>query len=66
MNLIGGGWSLPDKGEDRLTFSSDDPRREIDFIGYRPDEVFEVVESRVIDEPVVSDHRPVLLVLRMR
>ncbi len=66
MSLVRGGWTLPDKGEDRLTFSSDDPRREIDFIGYRPAGVFEVVEQRVIDEPVASDHRPVLLVLRMR
>jgi len=66
MSLIGGGWTLPDKGEDHLTFSSDDPRREIDFIGYRPGEIFEVVEQRVIAEPVASDHRPVLLVVRVR
>jgi endonuclease/exonuclease/phosphatase family metal-dependent hydrolase len=66
MSLIRGGWALPDKGVDRLTFSSDDPRMEIDFIAYRPGEVFEVLEHRVIDEPVASDHRAVLLTLRMR
>jgi endonuclease/exonuclease/phosphatase family metal-dependent hydrolase len=66
MSLLRRSWTLPDKGEDSLTFSSDDPRREIDFIAYRPEGAFEVIESRVIDEPVASDHRPVLLVLRMR
>ena len=66
MSLIRGGWALPEKGEDRLTFSSDDPRREIDFIAYRPSELFEILEHRVIDEPIASDHRPVLLVVRMR
>jgi endonuclease/exonuclease/phosphatase family metal-dependent hydrolase len=66
MSLIRGGWVIPDKGENHLTFSSDDPRSEIDFIAYRPGEIFEVLEHRVIDEPVVSDHRPVLLTLRMR
>jgi endonuclease/exonuclease/phosphatase family metal-dependent hydrolase len=66
MSLIKKQWEVPDKGRDRLTFRSDDPRSEIDFIAYRPASAFEVVESRVIDEAVVSDHRPVLLVLRMR
>ncbi|KPK63066.1 MAG: hypothetical protein AMS21_06930 [Gemmatimonas sp. SG8_38_2] len=59
------GWHIPDKGEDRLTFRSDDPRREIDYIMYRPEDPFEVVELDVIDEPLVSDHRPVLLQLRL-
>jgi endonuclease/exonuclease/phosphatase family metal-dependent hydrolase len=51
---------------DRLTFSSTDPRREIDFIFYAPATAFTPVDVRVIDEPVASDHRPVLAVLRPR
>lgn len=66
MSLIQGGWTLPEKGEDRLTFSSDDPRTEIDFIAYRPGDLFEILEYRVVDEPIASDHRPVLMVVRMR
>jgi hypothetical protein len=31
---------------------------------YRPADHFEVVEHRVIHEPLVSDHRPVLIQLR--
>lgn len=66
MALIGESFTVPSKGEDHLTFRSDRPDREIDFIVYRPGERFRVIESRVIDEPVASDHRPVLLVLEVR
>ncbi|MCA9214688.1 MAG: DUF3472 domain-containing protein [Planctomycetales bacterium] len=52
-------WNIPPKGDDHLTFSSDNPRIEIDFIMHRPDTAFIVREIDVIDEPVASDHRPV-------
>ena len=66
MRVIGDSFTIPDKGEDRLTWASDNPEREIDFIAYRPRDRFTVVESRVVDEPLASDHRPVLLVVEMR
>ena len=66
MELIGETFTIPDKGDDHLTFRSDRPNREIDFIVSRPAERVIVVESRVIDEPVASDHRPVLLVVEVR
>jgi len=66
MAFIGESFEIPDKGEDHFTFRSDRPDREIDFIVYRPADRFTVVELRVIDEPVASDHRPVLLVLEIR
>jgi len=59
------GWYVPDKGTDNLTFGSDDPVREIDYIMVRPKERFEIDLLDVIDEPLVSDHRPVLLKLRL-
>ncbi|MGD2215366.1 MAG: endonuclease/exonuclease/phosphatase family protein [Gemmatimonadales bacterium] len=58
-------WQVPAKGEDRLTYPSDVPQREIDYIMYRPADRFEVVEHRVIHEPLVSDHRPVLIELEL-
>lgn len=64
MALVGEAWHIPDKGEDHFTFPSDAPDREIDYIVYRPSDRFEVVEHRVVDEPVASDHRPLLLELR--
>jgi endonuclease/exonuclease/phosphatase family metal-dependent hydrolase len=66
MALIGETFVVPDKGADHFTFRSDRPEREIDFVVYRPADRFTVVESRVIDEPVASDHRPLLLVVEFR
>lgn len=66
MKLTGETFAVPDKGDDRFTFPSHDASREIDFVAYRPVDRFTVVESRVLDEPVASDHRPVLLVLESR
>ncbi|MCH2183498.1 MAG: DUF3472 domain-containing protein [Mariniblastus sp.] len=64
LDLFAESWTVPDKGEDRFTFSSERPSREIDFILYRPEDAFQVLDIDVIDEPVVSDHRPVTLDLR--
>ncbi|HSM04286.1 MAG TPA: endonuclease/exonuclease/phosphatase family protein [Longimicrobiales bacterium] len=59
-------WSVVDKGADALTFSSFDPVREIDFVMYRPHDRFEVLGERLLDEPVISDHRPVVVDLLVR
>ncbi len=59
------GWHVPDKGADRLTFRSDGPTQEIDYIMVRPKERFEIERLDVIDEPLASDHRPVLLQVRL-
>lgn len=59
------GWLVVEKEGSAETFPSDLPQREIDFIMLRPASAFEVVEHRVIDERVASDHRPLLVVLRI-
>jgi endonuclease/exonuclease/phosphatase family metal-dependent hydrolase len=65
MLLLGRSWEIPVKGSDHFTFRSDLPEREIDFIIYRPADRFTVVESRVIDESMASDHRPIVLELTL-
>ncbi|MBA2117146.1 endonuclease/exonuclease/phosphatase family protein [Bremerella alba] len=45
------------------TFPSDTPTRQIDYIMLRPMEGWKVVEYRVLDSPVASDHRGILAVL---
>ena len=50
---------------DRFTFSSADPRREIDFIFAAPAVRWEVVRVEVVHEPMASDHRPVVAELRL-
>ncbi|MGI9457743.1 MAG: endonuclease/exonuclease/phosphatase family protein [Aeoliella sp.] len=61
LKLFADEWAFPDKGEGRLTFASDDPRREIDHILFRPKDRFRIEKIDVIDEPIVSDHRPLLI-----
>ncbi len=51
--------------QDRLTFSSLDPSIEIDFIFAAPPSRWRVDRVQVIDEPVASDHRPVLAELTL-
>mgnify|MGYP002083465773 FL=1 len=41
------------------------PRRQIDYVLYRPGNRWRVAEVRVLDEAVASDHRPVLAVLEL-
>jgi endonuclease/exonuclease/phosphatase (EEP) superfamily protein YafD len=38
------------------------PRIKIDYVFYRPAAAWRVVETRVVDEPMASDHRPVWVV----
>ena len=61
MRLFEQGWTNPDKGEDRFTFHAEEPRREIDFILYRAASATRVAQLDVLHEPLVSDHRPLLL-----
>jgi endonuclease/exonuclease/phosphatase family metal-dependent hydrolase len=46
-----------------LTIPSDVPKRQIDYVLYRPSGRYKVIETKVIEEKVASDHRPVLAVL---
>ena len=50
---------------DRFTFSSTEPNKEIDFIFTAPATAWRAREVRVITEPLVSDHRPLLAVLEL-
>ncbi|MFT4605930.1 MAG: endonuclease/exonuclease/phosphatase family metal-dependent hydrolase [Rhodothermales bacterium] len=65
MTYLGDRWTTLDKGDDRYTFSSFDPVREIDFVLVRPSGAFSVLQHRLLDDPVMSDHRPVLTELVM-
>lgn len=47
-----------------FTFPAGEPTKQIDYILYRPADRWEVVEVRVLEEAVASDHRPILAVLK--
>ena len=48
-----------------LSYPSDKPVKKIDYVLYRPSPRLKLVESRVIEERVASDHRPVLAVFEV-
>jgi endonuclease/exonuclease/phosphatase family metal-dependent hydrolase len=54
------------KTKDALTFPSDEPSRQIDYVLFRPANGWKVVEVRVVGEAVASDHRPILAVLEFQ
>jgi endonuclease/exonuclease/phosphatase family metal-dependent hydrolase len=48
------------------TIPSDKPRNKIDFIFFGPAKAFQAMKSIVLDEPVSSDHRPLLVKLKIQ
>lgn len=56
-------WGFVDKGENRFTFSSFDPVKEIDYFALRPFDSFRVLDQFLVDEPVASDHKPLFIEL---
>ena len=58
-------WTPAQGAQPLLTSPSANPRRQIDFIFVRPASRWRVAETRVLDEPVASDHRPVFAVLEL-
>jgi len=61
MEHLGLSWDIVKKGTDHFTFPSYGPDREIDFFLLKPAGQFELLSQQLIDEPVISDHRPLLI-----
>jgi endonuclease/exonuclease/phosphatase family metal-dependent hydrolase len=59
-------WSGTTNDPPAPTAPSRKPSSRIDYIFYRPASAFDTTESKVVDEPVASDHCPVFAVLRIR
>jgi len=65
INLLSEQWSYAAQDDPQPTMPSVRPRRKIDYIMYKPKERWKVIEVRVIDEKVASDHCPVFAVLEL-
>jgi endonuclease/exonuclease/phosphatase family metal-dependent hydrolase len=65
IGLLLESWSMAGAGQLAPTSPAPVPRRKIDYVMYRPRTRWRMIESRVIDEAVASDHRPVLAVLEL-
>ena len=57
------GWYFTDLGKPRFTIGTPKPDRQIDYVLVRPVANWNVVGLEVMDEPVASDHLPVVLQL---
>ncbi|MBN1516022.1 endonuclease/exonuclease/phosphatase family protein [Candidatus Sumerlaeota bacterium] len=58
-------WSVAGGDAQQLTFPANAPVETIDYICLRPAERWNVVKYEVIEEPVASDHRPVLVEIEL-
>lgn len=56
-------WTDATAGAPKPTCPSKDPKWKIDYVLFRPAAGWRVIETRVVDEPVASDHCPLLVVL---
>ena len=54
-------WTVPKKKGPRLTWPADDPKREVDFFITKGIDL-PLIEYRVIEEKMASDHRPIYAV----
>lgn len=66
MKLLLEDWACAGLSEMKPTYPATLPTRKIDYILYKPKDKWRVVDIRVIDEKVSSDHCPVLAVLELR
>lgn len=63
IKQLGTLWQNANEAQPIPTIPAGKPARQIDFVLYRPSERWKVVETKVIEEPIASDHRPLLVVL---
>lgn len=58
-------WSDASEENPKPTFSSENPQRKIDYIFYRPENRWKVLETKVICNTVASDHCALFTVLQL-
>lgn len=65
MKIMSEVWTDACAGNPEMTFPSRNPRRRIDYVLYLPADRWRVVETKVPDERVGSDHLPVFVILEL-
>lgn len=65
LGVLRQAWQVAGDGQEHPTFPANNPRRQLDYILFRPAKRWKVSEFRVLDEGTASDHRPVLAVLEL-
>jgi endonuclease/exonuclease/phosphatase family metal-dependent hydrolase len=65
MNALLEDWTSADLDQPLLTIPVAKPARQIDYVLFRPANRWKVIEAKVLDESVASDHRPLLVTLEL-
>jgi endonuclease/exonuclease/phosphatase family metal-dependent hydrolase len=65
IRSLAGTWTLATADPRLLTFPSSRPTKQIDYVIHRPSGLLRATTATVVDEPVASDHRPVLAVFEL-
>lgn len=63
LKLLAKQWAVASGADEIATSPANAPRRQIDYILFRPARAWRVIDIKALDEAVASDHRPVLAVL---
>jgi endonuclease/exonuclease/phosphatase family metal-dependent hydrolase len=63
ITLFNAHWSNAVDANLAALASTERPRLRVDYVFLRPLARWRVIESRILDEPIASDHRPVLVVV---
>jgi endonuclease/exonuclease/phosphatase family metal-dependent hydrolase len=63
MTVLRRHWTDATDGTWQPTFPAEQPRVTLDYVLYQPTGAWRVVETRVVEEAMASDHRPVIVVL---
>lgn len=66
LEILAEKWTVATSNPELLTFPADKPTKQIDYILHRPAGRFKVRKTSVLEEPVASDHRPVLAVFEWK
>ena len=64
MQAFGKTWSNATSEKGLFTYHAKNPSKQIDYILYRPSKSWKVLKTKVLEEPIASDHRPILAVLQ--
>jgi endonuclease/exonuclease/phosphatase family metal-dependent hydrolase len=65
LTLLTKTFTDPSAGKNLLTIPAEKPKYQIDYVLYRPKDRLKPVDIKVLEEPVASDHRPVLAVFEL-
>jgi endonuclease/exonuclease/phosphatase family metal-dependent hydrolase len=58
-------WEIEDLGQTLFTFPAGSPDRQIDYVLYRDSGAWTVNHAEVLDEPIASDHRPIVYIYEL-